>query len=79
MFRNLRKNSNYGMELPRVTHTHTHNTTQHTHTQLAYLYVSPTIFHFSISKASMPTYRKRNVSAINDNVAKACLFSHKTV
>jgi len=29
--------------------------------------------HFSISSASIPTYRKREVSAMKDNVAKACL------
>lgn len=36
-------------------------------------YVSLTNFHFSMSNASMPTYRKRKVSAINDKVAKVCL------
>nr|ACR34739.1 unknown [Zea mays] len=29
--------------------------------------------HFSMSRASIPTYRKRKVSAMKDKVAKACL------
>lgn len=34
--------------------------------------------HFSISRASMPTYRNMNISATKDSVAKACLKSMKT-
>ena len=35
--------------------------------------LSLTDLHLSMSKASIPTYKKINVSARNDNVAKACL------
>jgi hypothetical protein len=36
-------------------------------------YLLLTTVHFSMSKASIPTYRKMKISEINDNVAKACL------
>lgn len=36
-------------------------------------YLLLTTFHFSMSKASIPTYRKMKISETNDNVAKACL------
>jgi hypothetical protein len=34
-------------------------------------------FHFSMSNASIPTYRKRKNSAMNDEVAKVCLQHEK--
>lgn len=36
-------------------------------------------FHFSRSNASIPTYRKINVSAIDEKVANVCLQVNKTV
>jgi len=37
------------------------------------LYLKLLVFHFVKSRASVPTYRNMNVSAIKDNIANTCL------
>jgi hypothetical protein len=61
MFRNLRKFSNYGMELPEHTHAHTH-----THTQLAYIPVCFT--------NNLPLFYIQSVHA---NIQKEKCLGHK--
>lgn len=42
-------------------------------------YVDLVIFHLSKSRASIPTYKNMNVSAMKDMVANACLQKHSTI
>lgn len=38
------------------------------------LHLPFTNLHFSMSRASIPTYKKIKISATNDKVAKVCLY-----